>query len=113
MKKYETDMKTSLLDVDAQYTSGQIRYTEYIKQRLEALQTGYDNQLELLKKYGKTETSEYDNLLAKKKKLTRNILRIRPRLMNRICRGQRFLLKQRLRQCITTPIMPYIWTRTL
>lgn len=67
MKKYETDMKTSLLDVDAQYTSGQIRYTEYIKQRLEALQTGYDNQLELLKKYGKTETSEYDNLLAKKK----------------------------------------------
>lgn len=67
MKKYETDMKTSLLDVDAQYTSGQIRYTEHIKQRLEALQTGYDNQLELLKKYGKTETSEYDNLLAKKK----------------------------------------------
>lgn len=67
MKKYETYMKTSLLDVDAQYTSGQIRYTEYIKQRLEALQTGYDNQLELLKKYGKTETSEYDNLLAKKK----------------------------------------------
>lgn len=67
MKKYETDMKTSLLDVDAQYTSGQIRYTEYIKQRLKALQTGYDNQLELLKKYGKTETSEYDNLLAKKK----------------------------------------------
>lgn len=67
MKKYETDMKTSLLDVDAQYTSGQNRYTEYIKQRLEALQTGYDNQLELLKKYGKTETSEYDNLLAKKK----------------------------------------------
>lgn len=67
MKKYETDMKTSLLDVDAQYTSGQIRYTEYIKQRLEALQTGYDNQLELLKKYGKAETSEYDNLLAKKK----------------------------------------------
>lgn len=67
MKKYETDMKTSLLDVDAQYTSGQIRYTEYIKQRLEALQTGYDNQLELLKKYGKTETSEYDNILAKKK----------------------------------------------
>lgn len=67
MKKYETDMKTSLLDVDAQYTSGQIRYTEYIKQRLEALQTGYDNQLELLKKYSKTETSEYDNLLAKKK----------------------------------------------
>lgn len=67
MKKYETDMKTSLLDVDAQYTSGQIRYTEYIKQRLEALQTGYDNQLELLKKYGKTETSEYDNLLEKKK----------------------------------------------
>ena len=67
MKKYETDMKTSLLDVDAQYTSGQIRYTEYIKQRLEALQTGYDNQLELLKKYGKTETSEYENLLAKKK----------------------------------------------
>lgn len=67
MKKYETDMKTSLLDVDAQYTSGQIRYTEYIKQRLEALQTGYDNLLELLKKYGKTETSEYDNLLAKKK----------------------------------------------
>lgn len=67
MKKYETYMKTSLLDVDAQYTSGQIRYTEYIKQRLEALQTGYDNQLELLKKYGKTETSEYDNLLVKKK----------------------------------------------
>lgn len=67
MKKYETNMKTSLLDVDAQYTSGQIRYTEYIKQRLEALQTGYDNQLELLKKYGKTETSEYDNILAKKK----------------------------------------------
>lgn len=67
MKKYETAMKTSLLDVDAQYTSGQIRYTEYIKQRLEALQTGYDNQLELLKKYGKAETSEYDNLLAKKK----------------------------------------------
>lgn len=67
MKKYVTDMKTSLLDVDAQYTSGQIRYTEYIKQRLEALQTGYDNQLELLKKYGKTETSEYDNILAKKK----------------------------------------------
>lgn len=67
MKKYETDMKTSLLDVDAQYTSGQIRYTLYIKQRLEALQTGYDNQLELLKKYGKAETSEYDNLLAKKK----------------------------------------------
>lgn len=67
MKKYETAMKTSLLDVDAQYTSGQIRYTEYIKQRLEALQTGYDNQLELLKKYGKTETSEYDNILAKKK----------------------------------------------
>lgn len=31
------------------------------------MQTGYDNQLELLKKYGKTETSEYDNLLAKKK----------------------------------------------
>lgn len=30
MKKYETYMKTSLLDVDAQYTSGQIRYTEYI-----------------------------------------------------------------------------------
>lgn len=67
MKKYETNMKTSLLDVDAQYTSGQIRYTDYIKQRLEALQTGYDNQLELLKKYGKTETSEYDNILAKKK----------------------------------------------
>lgn len=67
MKKYETNMKTSLLDVDAQYTSGQIRYTEYIKQSLEALQTGYDNQLELLKKYGKTETSEYDNILAKKK----------------------------------------------
>lgn len=67
MKKYETNMKTSLLDVDAQYTSGQIRYTEYIKQRLEALQTSYDNQLELLKKYGKTETSEYDNILAKKK----------------------------------------------
>lgn len=67
MKDKETAMKTSLLDVDAQYTSGQIRYTEYIKQRLEALQTGYDNQLELLKKYGKTETSEYDNILAKKK----------------------------------------------
>lgn len=67
MKKYETNMKTSLLDVDAQYTSGQIRYTDYIKQRLKALQTGYDNQLELLKKYGKTETSEYDNILAKKK----------------------------------------------
>jgi len=67
MKDKETAMKTSLLDVDAQYTSGQIRYTEYIKQRLEALQTGYDNQLELLKKYGKAETSEYDNLLAKKK----------------------------------------------
>lgn len=67
MKDKETAMKTSLLDVDAQYTSGQIKYTEYIKQRLEALQTGYDNQLELLKKYGKTETSEYDNLLAKKK----------------------------------------------
>lgn len=67
MKDKETAMKTSLLDVDAQYTSGQIRYTEYIKQHLEALQTGYDNQLELLKKYGKAETSEYDNLLAKKK----------------------------------------------
>lgn len=67
MKDKETAMKTSLLDVDAQYTSGQIRYTEYIKQRREALQTGYDNQLELLKKYGKAETSEYDNLLAKKK----------------------------------------------
>lgn len=67
MKDKETAMKTSLLDVDAQYTSGQIRYTEYIKQRLEALQIGYDNQLELLKKYGKTETSEYDNILAKKK----------------------------------------------
>lgn len=67
MKDKETAMKTSLLDIDAQYTSGQIKYTEYIKQRLEALQTGYDNQLELLKKYGKTETSEYDNILAKKK----------------------------------------------
>lgn len=30
MKDKETAMKTSLLDVDAQYTSGQIRYTEYI-----------------------------------------------------------------------------------
>lgn len=67
MKDKETAMKTSLLDIDAQYTSGQIRYTEYIKQRLEALQNGYDNQLALLEKYGKTETSEYDNLLVKKK----------------------------------------------
>lgn len=113
MKKYETDMKTSLLDVDAQYTSGQIRYTEYIKQRLEALQTGYDNQLELLKKYGKTETSEYDNLLAKKKEADAQYLKDKAKIDEQDLQRTKVLAEARLRQCITTPIMPYIWTMTL
>lgn len=66
MKNSETEIKTDLLEIDAQYTSGQIKYTEYIKQRLEALQSGYDTQLAILKKYGKTESSEYNNIIAQK-----------------------------------------------
>lgn len=113
MKDKETAMKTSLLDVDAQYTSGQIRYTEYINNALRHCKPVMTINSNCLRN---TEKLKHQNMITywrRKKKLMRNILRIRPRLMNRICRGQRFLLKQRLRQCITTPIMPYIWTRTL
>lgn len=66
LKDAETAMKTSLVSVDALYVSGEIKYTEYIKQRLEALQSGYDGQLEVMRGYGKTETEEYKNMLAKK-----------------------------------------------
>lgn len=66
LKEAENEMKASLIKIDAQYTSGNIQYTEYIKMRLEALQGGYDEQLDIMKSYGKAETSEYENVIAKK-----------------------------------------------
>lgn len=66
LKNRETDLKTSLIALDAQYTSGEIAYTEYIEKRNKSIKDGYDRQLELMKIYNKTESSEYDNLVAKK-----------------------------------------------
>lgn len=80
MKNSETEIKTDLLEIDAQYTSGQIKYTEYIKQRLEALQSGYDTQLAILKKYGKTESSEYNNIIAQKKQADSDYLKEKTKL---------------------------------
>ena len=66
LKNRETDLKTSLIALDAQYTSGEISYTEYIEKRNKSIKDGYDRQLELMKMYNKAESSEYDNLIAKK-----------------------------------------------
>lgn len=66
LKDRETDLKTSLIALDAQYTSGEIKYTEFLEKRYKALQDGYDKQLELMRNYNKADTSEYDNVIAKK-----------------------------------------------
>lgn len=66
LKNAENDLQTSLIKVDAAYTSGELKYTEYIEKRHKSLIEGYDNQLTVLRKFGKEEESEYANIIAKK-----------------------------------------------
>jgi len=75
LKDRETDLKTSLIALDAQYTSGEIKYTEFIEKRYKALQDGYDKQLELMRNYNKADTSEYDNVIAKKQEADADYLK--------------------------------------
>jgi TP901 family phage tail tape measure protein len=75
LKDRETDLKTSLIALDAQYTSGEIKYTEFLEKRYKALQDGYDKQLELMRNYNKADTSEYDNVIAKKQEADADYLK--------------------------------------
>lgn len=75
LKDRETDLKTSLIALDAQYTSGEIKYTEFLEKRYKALLDGYDKQLELMRNYNKADTSEYDNVIAKKQEADADYLK--------------------------------------